>query len=496
MGRSPRLSAAERKVWDAFPTGQTVELAPFTPNVKSPAGANAPSDGHTWGPERTVRAQVITSLLLGARDAVAGSAPALRLTGARITGALQILGGTVEHELALTGCHLDEPIRLTGTTARTVRLTDCRLPGLTGGGMRVAGHLSLSGSYVTGTVRVPRAQFESGLWLGGTKIIAGEDDDHAFYADAMVVDSGMYMRNGDFTGGMRMLGARLNGGFSLEGAKLRNPGKHALIADGMVVEDSMRCTGDFLAEGCVRLRGARIGLLAIRGVIRSPDTLYALHASHLEVRELYLKPAKPIDGVVTLAHSTVNTLEDDPATWPDQLRLNGLTYERLRGSGVSHRIEWVGRDPEGFRPQPYEQLAAWYRRDGNDALARRTQLAKLRGRRHTGGVGARLWGGLLELTVGYGYRPWLAAVWFAALLLIGTVAFGLNPPRPLKPDESPVFDSFAYSFDLLLPLSTFGQREMFDPAGWTQGLAYGLIISGWILATALIAGATRVLRPS
>ncbi len=484
-------------MWDAFPTGRTVVLSPFTPQPGRPAGANVPSDGHTWGPERTVRAQVITSLLLGARDAVTGSAPALRLVGARITGPLQIVGGTVEHELTLSGCHLDEPIRLTGTTTRSVRLTDCRLPGFSGGGMRVAGHLSLSGSYVTGAVRVARSQFESGLWLGGTKIVAGEGDEHAFYADGMVVDSGMYMRNGDFTGGVRMLAARLNGGFFLENAKLRNPGKQALVADGMVVEDSMRCTGEFLAEGCVRLRGSRInGALAIRGVIRSPDTPYALHASHVEVRELYLKPAEPIDGVVTLAHSTVSTLEDEPATWPDKLRLNGLTYERLRGSGVSRRIEWAGRDPEGFRPQPYEQLAAWYRRDGNEALARRTQLAKLRGRRRTEGTGSRIWSRLLDVTVGYGYRPWLAAVWFAALLLVGTVAFGLNPPRPLKPDESPGFDPFAYTFDLLLPLSTFGQREMFDPAGWTQGLAYGLIISGWILATALIAGATRVLRPT
>ncbi|WP_336209593.1 hypothetical protein [Nonomuraea sp. LPB2021202275-12-8] len=496
MGRSPRLSEAERRVWNAFPTGEFVTFAPVQVGAGSPAGANAPVDGDSWGPERTVRAQVIASLLLGAREAGTGAVPAVRLVGARITGPLQILGGAVEHELVLSGCHLDEPIQLTGSTTRTLRLTDCRLPGLNAGGMRVAGHLSLSGSYVTGPVRVGRAQFESGLWLAGTKVEPAEDE-QAFFGDAMVVDAGTYMRNADFTGGLRMVGARLNGGFSLEGAKLRNLGGDALFADGMVVEDAMRCTGDFLALGCVRLRGSRInGLFSLKGIIRSPDTPYALHASHMEVRELYLKPAEPIDGVVTLAHSTVNTLEDDPATWPDKLRLNGLSYDRLRGSGVSRRIEWVSRDPEGFRPQPYEQLAAWLLRDGNDVLARRTQLAKLRARPQRGGFGGRLWGRLLDITVGYGYRPWLAAIWFATLLSIGTVVFGLNPPRPLKPDESPGFDSFAYTFDLLLPLSTFGQREMFDPAGWTQGLAYALIISGWLLATALIAGITRVIRPS
>ncbi|MEU6788098.1 hypothetical protein ABZ912_53665 [Nonomuraea angiospora] len=491
-----RLTKAERRLWNAFPTGQTVELGPFKAGPFRTAGANAPTDGHTWGPERSIRAEVIAELLLGARDTGTGSVPAVRLRGARITGRLAIVGGTIPYELSLIGCHLDEPIRFTDSSTRTVRLTDCHLPGLSGGGMRVAGHLSLSGSNITGTVGLSRAQFESGLWLGGTKVTADDDEGRALYANAVVVDSGTYLRNADFTGAIGLVGARLNGGLFLDGANLRNPGKQAIIADNMVVEDIMRCTDGFLALGCVRLRGARInGTLSLDGIIRSPDTRYALHASHMELRELYLKPAKPIEGVVTLAHTTVGTLHDSPDTWPEKLRLNGLTYDRLRGSGVTRRIDWVTRDPEGFRPQPYEQLAAWFLSDGNDALARRTQLAKLRARRQTQGLGSRAWGRLLDVAVGYGYRPWLAGMWFALLLAIGTVVFASNPPRALKPSESPDFNAFAYTFDLLLPIPAFGQRELFDPGGWTQWLAYGLIVSGWILATALIAGATRILRP-
>ncbi|MEV4015515.1 hypothetical protein AB0J35_33935 [Nonomuraea angiospora] len=491
-----RLTKAERRLWNAFPNGQTVELGQFKSGPPRTAGANAPTDGHTWGPERSIRAEVIAQLLLGARDTGTGSVPAVRLRGARITGRLAIVGGTIPYELSLAGCHLDEPIRFTGSTTRTVRLTDCHLPGLSGGGMRVAGHLSLSGSNITGTVGLSRAQFESGLWLGGTKVTADGDEGWALYANAVVVDSGTYMRNADFTGAIGLVGARLNGGLFLDGATLRNPGKQALIADNMVVEDIMRCTDGFLALGCVRLRGARInGTLSLDGIIRSSDTRYALHASHMELRELYLKPAKPIEGVVTLAHTTLGTLHDNPDTWPEKLRLNGLTYDRLRGSGVARRIDWVTRDPEGFRPQPYEQLAAWFLSDGNDALARRTQLAKLRARRQTQGLGGRAWGRLLDVAVGYGYRPWLAGMWFALLLALGTVVFAINPPRALKPSESPDFNAFAYTFDLLLPIPAFGQRELFDPGGWTQWLAYGLIVSGWILATALIAGATRILRP-
>ncbi|GAA3246712.1 hypothetical protein [Nonomuraea helvata] len=491
-----RLTKAERRLWNAFPTGETVDLGLFTIGTSRAAGTNAPTDGHTWGRERSIRAEVIAQLLLGAHDAGTGSVPAVRLRGARIIGQLAIVGGTIPHQLILSGCHLDEPIRFTDSTTRTVRLTDCHLPGLSAGGMRVAGHLSLSGSNITGTVRLNRAQFESGLWLGGTKVVADDDEGWALYANAAVVDSGTYLRNADFTGGIGLVGARLNGGLFLQGATLRNPGKEALAADSMVVEDVMRCTDGFEASGCVRLRGARInGTLSLSGTIRSPDTRYALHASHMEVRELYLKPAEPIEGVVTLAHTTLGTLHDDPATWPEKLRLNGLTYQRLRGSGVARRIDWVSRDPEGFRPQPYEQLASWYLGDGNDALARRAQLAKLRARRQTQGLRVRVWGALLDVAVGYGYRPWLAGMWFTLLLTLGTIVFSLNPPKALKPSESPDFNAFAYTFDLLLPIPAFGQRELFDPGGWTQWLAYGLVVSGWILATALIAGATRILRP-
>jgi hypothetical protein len=45
-------------------------------------------------------------------------------------------------------------------------------------------------------------------------------------------------------------------------------------------------------------------------------------------------------------------------------------------------------------------------------------------------------------------------------------------------------------------VSVFELRGAWEPVGWTQWVANLLIASGWILATALIAGGTRVLRPS
>lgn len=63
------------------------------------------------------------------------------------------------------------------------------------------------------------------------------------------------------------------------------------------------------------------------------------------------------------------------------------------------------RDPAGFVPQPYEQLAATYQSKGQDADARAVLVAKHRSMRRTLLPPARLWSLLQDVTVGYGHRP-------------------------------------------------------------------------------------------
>jgi hypothetical protein len=485
------LTEPERTLWDAFRTGTPIDLRTGDPATDDPAGAA------DWGPERALRGEFVAGLLLGARTPTPGHVPAVRITGARITGRLDLTGGTVGCELRLTGCRLDEPPSFANAQTRQVRIADCRLPGLDGGGLRADGYLSLSGSVIDGEVRLPRAQLSGGFRMNGTKIT--NPGGWALYSGALIVEAGTFARQAEFTGGVRLVGARLGGGLFMEGAILRNPGGDALTADNLTVEDAMECARGFTAEGSVRLRGVRInGTLSFHGAaLRTPPEHRALHLSHAQVEELILIPREPVRGEVSLAYSRVGVLLDRPHCWPERLRVSGLTYESLRGGGYENRLEWISRDPQGFRLQPYEELAAWYRRTGHDDMARKTQLAKQRARRSTLGVPGRLWGYLLDLIVGYGYRPWIAAVWFGVLLAAGTAVFADEPPRALRePAEQPRFNPLIYTFDLLVPIGAFGQRAAWDPVGWTHWLAHGLIIAGWILATALLAGATRVLRPS
>jgi hypothetical protein len=468
------LTEPERMLWNAYPTGGRIDLS----------GAA----------ERVVRAEVIAQLLLGACDPKPGHVPAVRLEGARITGCVNISGGAVGCELTLRSCELDTSPDFSNARARQVRLADCVLPGFDGGGLHTDGYLSLSGSTINGQVKLVRARLTGGFRLNGTKIT--NKGGWGLFAGALAVEAGTYWRNAEITGGVRLTGARMSGGFFLYGATLYAPGRDALDGQNMTVEDAMECSQGFTAVGTVRLRGARVtGTLSFQdATVRAPGRR-ALHISHMQVDELILTGV--VEGEVTLVYSRVGVLLDGPEFWPDQLRLNGLVYESLRGGGEDARLGWVSRDARGFHPQPYEQLAAWYRGAGHEILARKTLLAKMRARRPTQSRPGRLWSYVLDSTVGYGYRPWRAALWFALLLAVGTTVFALDQPHSVKPpEEQPHFNAFAYTLDLLVPISAFGQREAWDPADWTQWFAYAIIATGWLLATALIAGVTRVLRPN
>lgn len=50
-----------------------------------------------------------------------------------------------------------------------------------------------------------------------------------------------------------------------------------------------------------------------------------------------------------------------------------------------------------------------------------------------------------------------------------------------------------HTVDLLVPVSAFGRQESFEPVGATRWVADVLVAAGWILATALVTGTSRVL---
>jgi hypothetical protein len=74
---------------------------------------------------------------------------------------------------------------------------------------------------------------------------------------------------------------------------------------------------------------------------------------------------------------------------------------------------------------------------------------------------------------------------------VGSVVYGLHRPAPLKAGEAPDFNPVFYTLDLLVPVISFGQEGAFGPRGWYQWLSYVLVITGWILASTVVAGVSR-----
>ncbi len=73
------LTPPERALRDGFARGDWVDL-----RTGDPARDDF-TQGAGWGPARTVRAEVIAALLLGAEKLQSGAVAAVRLAGARIT---------------------------------------------------------------------------------------------------------------------------------------------------------------------------------------------------------------------------------------------------------------------------------------------------------------------------------------------------------------------------------------------------------------------------
>ncbi|UNZ16357.1 membrane-associated oxidoreductase [Streptomyces sp. 891-h] len=477
------LTEPERRVWEAFPRGEPVDLSAAD--------------------ERTVRARVLRSLLLTAPDEN-GEIPALRLRGARVTGELNVHSGHVSCPVSLRDCDFDETVVLYGAEFRQLTLGGCRMPGLWATTLRVDGALRLNDCRVTGAVALSGARIAGALFLDRAEVgvpaeAAGDDGtqpaerpESPLKLDHATVGEDLRATRLTVHGRARLDGVTVTGLVRLDDARLLQPGGTALQAETLTVGTDLHAMR-LWAEGRVNLRGATVpGQLNLSYARLSNPGGVALRASSCTAGEFWLREARPVEGVVNLRRGRFELLHISPEVWPAAVQLDGLMYTTLvPARPAAERLEVLTRDADGYIPFAYEQLTAAYRHIGDDAAARTVQLAKQRRHRTTLALHGRLWGYLQDVTVGYGFRPMRAAGWLAGLLLVGAVTYGLRPPRPLKADEAPGFNAFAYALDLLLPIIDFGQEKAYAPQGGYQWLAYLLIVAGWVLATTFVTGVNR-----
>ncbi|MGW3125730.1 oxidoreductase [Streptomyces sp. NPDC001123] len=508
------LTAAEAGMWQAFRNGSVYDLSSGDPHVDDPHG------GHPWGPERTVRARIVCWLLLDGPPALAGRVSSLKLAGVRITGALDLAGGTVLPYMELRGCRFDDEILLPEAHFTTARFVDCAAPRLEAARLHTEGDLHLPRCRFLGGVRLTDAHIGTDLLLNQA-VVYRDRSGRSIAADGMTVGQDLQAELLETHGELSLRSAKVGVSLSLRGARLRNPdGRFALNAPQLTVGRTLYLTpagvGGPWQSGTTPARGTRIQRFECQGGIRLDDGRFGdavdlerarlaftddqeLSLRRVQVPELRFLGEEPQRGRVMLSGARVVNLVDRATSWPGpgRLHMGGFGYENLVPQGpfpLTRRLDWVAAATAEYNPEPYERLATVLRAAGEDEDAREVLLAKQRRRRETLPPAAKLWGYAQDLTVAYGYRPGRAAVWMAVLWAAGTLAFAHAPHPPMNSGGHPAWDPALFVLDLLLPVIDLGQVGQWRLTGGWQWAAAVMILLGWILATTVAAGATRLLR--
>ena len=494
---------------------------------------------------------------------------AVRLPGARIVGQLRCDGATLGNDpgpaLIANGLQVGQAMHLGGsgstatqvhgevllTGARIVGQLECngaRLdndsgPALSADSLQVGQDVHLGGGFTatgtgeSGAVRLVGAHIVGQLECDGATL--SNDSGPALVADSLQVGRDMHLRP-KFTatgtsenGAARLVNAHIGGNLECDGATLGNKSGPALHADSLQVDQHMFLRSGFTAtgtgqNGAVRLRSAHIGgQLSCIAATLSNDSGPALIANSLQVGQAmhlrggFTATGGGADAVVDLRGTRVGgTLQFDlgglkHATASDRLlAVDGLTYAGLPEQASAQ--DWVRLLRHGapdYTAQPYQQLASGYRALGDDRRARQIlmaqrddQLARTHPR-----WSERLWGRISKVTLGYGYQPWRALLFLAAVVALscvlavvlgwhGALAQTDHTATPGRPCT--MVQKVSVGLDLNLPIGISVARPDCDltkdststAAAWLTAAGWVLRLLAWAFAALFIAGFTSAVR--
>lgn len=245
---SQRWSQSERRLRLAARRGELLDF-------RSSGGAEPTS---IWGASRSVRASVLAELLSVRLPALPGKSAAVRLAGARITGALDLSHFHIAQSVELLECWFDEPLHLTTSHAETISLRGCRIPGLSAQGLRTDGELDLDGLVCSAEIDLTDASLGGSLVLSAAQL--SNPDGSALSADGITVNGDVFCRTGfRAIGEVHLLGARIDGDLDLTDAVLDNPAGDALSAHSAKIRGNVLCADGFRAAGAVRLQRCEVG---------------------------------------------------------------------------------------------------------------------------------------------------------------------------------------------------------------------------------------------
>jgi hypothetical protein len=398
------------------------------------------------------------------------------------------------------------------------------------------GDVNLIGAKVGGNLEMKTASFSKTL-----------------EADSLDVQGNLFMSDhASFAGDVNLIGAKVGGAAYMSTASFSN----TLNANSLDVQGGLFMGDHASFAGDVILIGAKVGRLELSSATASRidmSDLSGATGSELQLTGLNWRcretrtpsekgqregPNKwPLgdpswrkarcDGTdeslptLILRNMHIEALQDDPASWPPVIDLEGLRYDRLGGlHGVGSAdmrrrnpeqwIDWLARD-RTFSPQPYNELAtvltAAGRRDTAEAIlfAGRERERDETWSRPGIGFGQWLqhdfrswvWLSFLSAVAGYGIGVYTFRVlwWVVGLTFLGAAVLWFSPYAR----QRSVAWRFGASLHRLLPIVELSKEfnDFFDNTkepdkplklnGWQMAFFSGIALAGWVLGFFLLA---------
>ena len=421
--------------------------------------------------------------------------------------------------VTMTGAHVSGSLQMDGAT---IIAGPGQKVALYGDGMTVGHNFNAQGLTAEGEVRLVDVTVDSTLELRGATLT--NSGGIALRLDRAEISSSLYCDNG-FTaiGEVCSIGAHVKGSVYLNNAELGTPTPNpavitptgvALRMVRTTIDGDLGCWEGFVGHGTLDLSRStvagefRLLTTELKGYPKAADL------SNSQSAMLQLS-GDPPPGVLDLSKANADFFKDSAAYWQSgDVILDGFEYRAIDMNWVTvkQRVQWLSRameaskrkpggDHDGYVPQPYEQLAAVYRRAGDDRAAHSIQLAKFRQRNRVIGWRrwySKLWNFVQDAVIGYGFRPTRAFLWLLVLYAAGVVLFRyVSTPYSIATGHRTftLSDSVGYTLDLILPASALQERQVWQSSnGLGEVAAAGLVVFGWVLTATVFAAATRVLQ--
>jgi hypothetical protein len=222
-------------------------------------------------------------------------------------------------------------------------------------------------------------------------------------------------------------------------------------------------------------------------------------------------------GPVDLRYADFGWLYPSGASWPDadNFYVQGMSYKYVLAPGKNNTelpeplLKWA--HSPSYTADVYKKLEEFFvshgdRSDADEAFIegkrqeRRQYVPKGRGVLEyilSGDWLRWLSSGTLDLLVGYGRRPWKAAIFCIGFVALGCFLFSPKKMEQQRPQDAPgAYNRFWYSLGLFLPVVNLGADIWKPKADYTalRNWAHFHALAGWILIPIVLAAITGIIK--